>query len=362
MGSRQVAQRLVFEECLEAYQRAQKVGARSEARPRETVHGFSSGPELRLIGQAMDALAAGGCSAAAEFSLVHFRELHAVQADQILSFDLQDLRRQLFHVLVQSQVAIDNERALVLLSDESDLAAREVELFVRDLANAASARPIARAKAQLVLARLLAPWSGSGGQRSAASPSTMRRRAEALALYDSIIQRFEGTPVAARATADVWRLTHLKVGALAPDFLTHDLAGNEIRLSDFRGQVVVVHFTAADRADAGAALALSQVQERRYWDSRFAWVGVHRGGTRGQLQAALEDELPGGHQAWESGQAEQGAAWAWHMPAQETLVVLDPAGYVQAINPSGSALDGQITRLLNDLQQQGRTRKEGLAP
>jgi hypothetical protein len=212
-----------------------------------------------------------------------------------------------------------------------------------------------RAEAQLDVAWLLASWSsldaGQGSRRSA-------RLAEAQALYESIREEFEGTEYAMRGGSATLRLDCLSPGTVAPDFLAHDPAGNEIRLSDFRGQVVVVHFTDPASSDSRDALDLSEAEGRRHWDSRFVWVGIHRGGSSSALEVALDGALPCGEHAWE-GAGSSGAAQTWRIPAREALVIIDPAGRVCAMNPPAVLLERHITDLLGGLQQQGRQRQAG---
>ena len=59
--------------------------------------------------------------------------------------------------------------------------------------------------------------------------------AVARSIYQRVERRFAGTAAATAAKRAIWRSDHLSLGLVAPDFITHDHAGNEIRLSDFRG-------------------------------------------------------------------------------------------------------------------------------
>jgi hypothetical protein len=245
--------------------------------------------------------------------------------------------------------------ALDLLRNEQELSVEQIEALVRKVAARHLAPLGVQAQAQLDLAQLLA-FCSSG--KAKPGPRRVARLAEALALYESIQDEFEGTTYAARAGSGLWRLEHLSLGKVAPDFLTHDVAGNEIRLSDFRGQIVVVHFTDSSTLGLWAGLDRSGAMGRRHWDSRFAWVGIHRGQASGTLQAALDAALACGEHAWE-GAGSAGAAQTWRMPAGEALVVIDPAGLVCAMNPAEALLDRHITDLLGDLKGQGRKRQAG---
>ena len=74
------------------------------------------------------------------------------------------------------------------------------------------------------------------------------KRAEARALFVDLQKRFadQFTPgkqsYATLAAGCLFELDHLQVGMTAPDFETVDEAGETWRLSDYRGQVVVIDF------------------------------------------------------------------------------------------------------------------------
>ena len=106
------------------------------------------------------------------------------------------------------------------------------------------------------------------------------------------------------------RVEVIGVGAMAPDFATQDLAGQTLRLADFRGKVVVLDFwatwcgpckaamphaqeLAADYADQGVVVLASctsdgrkefeswvRTNEEKYPDIRFAHDPAERGETR----------------------------------------------------------------------------------
>ena len=343
---RRVALAAAFEHLTQEWRRVREIGAEE---------GWANGcGPLAAVRDGFEALAGAGCADAARVCLLDFRELRGLSDEGALRVDQIEERLELYRALVRADDFEPKAAVLSLLAQERDLSQGQVEDLMRDLTQRPGVHRVIQAQARLALARLLAPWSRATGRHGEGDA----RRAEAQALYDSIQQDFRGTHSAAQAHSDSWRLDHLSVGCLAPDFLTHDLAGNEIRLSDFRGQVVVVYFTDSASADCEAALALSRTQGRSHWDSRFAWVGIYRGGTRDTLRSALDASSPCGEHAFE-GVGGAGAAQAWRVPTGDTLVVLDPAGCVSAINPSQSRLDRHITNLLVVLQQQGRKRQAG---
>ena len=67
-------------------------------------------------------------------------------------------------------------------------------------------------------------------------------RRQALELFRRCVRDYPQTPAAERAGGFVFELENLQIGMVAPEIVGQDLDGNEIRLSQFRGRVVVVNF------------------------------------------------------------------------------------------------------------------------
>jgi hypothetical protein len=66
------------------------------------------------------------------------------------------------------------------------------------------------------------------------------KRAEKL--FRTIVKDFKDTKAAEQAEPYIFELEHLQVGMTAPDIVGKDIDGKEIKLSSFRGQVVIVDF------------------------------------------------------------------------------------------------------------------------
>lgn len=82
------------------------------------------------------------------------------------------------------------------------------------------------------------------GRRGGAGQDEQRAAArnQALALFKQVVEKFPDTPGAKSAQGYVFELENLQIGMKAPDFIGRNEDGREIRLSDFRGRVVVIDF------------------------------------------------------------------------------------------------------------------------
>jgi hypothetical protein len=65
---------------------------------------------------------------------------------------------------------------------------------------------------------------------------------QGLELFKKVVQEYAGTKVARWAESWIFEIEKLQVGMTAPDFVGKDVDGREIRLSDYRGQVVALSF------------------------------------------------------------------------------------------------------------------------
>lgn len=96
----------------------------------------------------------------------------------------------------------------------------------------------ARAQALYSKAAVLyeVPEDGSDDAKRAAD------RQQAHTLFQKVVKDYADSNVVESAQGFLFELEHLQVGMKAPDFTGQDVDGKEIRLSQFRGQVVVLDF------------------------------------------------------------------------------------------------------------------------
>jgi len=97
----------------------------------------------------------------------------------------------------------------------------------------------ARASASFNLAfTLYRSWGASA--EDAEARAVENKRAEKL--FRKIVTEYPDTDPAKRAEGYVFEIEHLQIGMKAPEIVGSDADGKEIRLSQFRGQVVVLDF------------------------------------------------------------------------------------------------------------------------
>ncbi len=88
----------------------------------------------------------------------------------------------------------------------------------------------------------------------------------------------------------------LAIGEKCPDFLLADTAGQQVRLSDFAGQVVFLNFWSAECPWAARAdFAFAEAYRREGWQGKVAWLSIAANGNESLdlvRRVALERELP----------------------------------------------------------------------
>lgn len=86
----------------------------------------------------------------------------------------------------------------------------------------------------------------STAESDADTPAALRGKPEdaerAKQLLREVAKEYKGTPAAERADGYVWELDHLQIGMVAPEIEGRDADEKTIKLSQFRGNVVVIDF------------------------------------------------------------------------------------------------------------------------
>jgi thiol-disulfide isomerase/thioredoxin len=145
------------------------------------------------------------------------------------------------------------------------------------------------------------------------------------------------------------------VGAPAPDFVSYDRSGAPVRISDFRGKVLILDFWATWCGPCIASMPHTQEVARRYADQDVVVLAVCTGDRRKrfedwtQLRARDYPALRFTFDPHEQGtpQHDQRASWALYgIPAIPTQIVIDREGRVAGSTTGYRPGDRSLERAL----------------
>jgi peroxiredoxin len=163
-------------------------------------------------------------------------------------------------------------------------------------------------------------------------------------------------PDGAGAIADARRMvTGLTVGKLAPDIAGIDVNGEPMRLSDYRGRVVVLKFGGAWCAICRSEYPYERFLVEMYRNWPFAILGVDGSETRAEArQSRTAHDLT--YPAWWDGREgpdERGPiAREWNVLGWPTSYVLDAEGVIRFVDLKGEDLLKAVRQLLVEHQRQ----------
>jgi thiol-disulfide isomerase/thioredoxin len=198
--------------------------------------------------------------------------------------------------------------------------------------------------------------------------TTVTRQAERL--FETVIDKYadcadqaqqgqERQPVllAEQAKAELHELGHLAVGKVAPEVEGEDLDGRKLRLSDFRGKVVVLTFWASWCAPCMRMVPQERALVDRLKDKPFACIGVNGDSDRVALKAVREQQGITWPSFWSGGPAGP-IPTAWNVRYWPTVYVLDPEGKIRFKANAGAGVEEVVDRLLLELADQQRARQK----
>jgi len=175
------------------------------------------------------------------------------------------------------------------------------------------------------------------GALSASQESTVLRH------IDQIGKQY---PEASSAIAQARRIiTKFTVGKTAPEIVGKDLDGKPMRLSDYRGRVVVLAFSGHWCGICRSAYPYERALIERYGASGFALLGVNSDPDRAVArQAYLENGLD--FRAWWDGQKGGDIATAWEITGWPTVYILDGQGVIRFVDLRQDDLLNGVAELL----------------
>ncbi len=219
----------------------------------------------------------------------------------------------------------------------------------------------ARGQACLGLARLT--WNKGRGlehQKNGDPPALFR---EAEKLFDLVIEKYADCPdlrkagvrrasktLGEAAENELFEIRRLAVGKTAPEIIGKDVDGKDIKLSDYRGKVVVLTFWASWCGPCMGMVPSERALVKRMKGRPFALLGINGDDDRAKAkETALANEM-----TWPSfynGGPNGPITDQWNVQLWPTIYVLDEDGVIRFKQLREKRLDDAVETLVKKLEE-----------
>ena len=174
--------------------------------------------------------------------------------------------------------------------------------------------------------------------------SAQKKRAETI--LRGLVKEYADGEIADEAAELLFVIEHLQVGMTAPEAVGKDVDGKEIRLSDFRGQVVLMVYWATWCAPCMQAISHERELVARYKGKPFTMLGINADEERSAVRKAIkEHEI-----TWPTihdGMPDSGPICSkWRVRSFPTFVLIDHKGVIRQMGPMLFSMEGMIDSLL----------------
>ena len=173
---------------------------------------------------------------------------------------------------------------------------------------------------------------------------------EAAAYYTRIIQEyasvqpFKGRPtLGEQARSSLFRIQNLEIGCTIPDIDARDLDGKPIKLSDYRGKVLLVAFWAGWCGPCMGMVPIEKALVDRMAGRPFAMVGVNGDKTAEEGRSVAARNKINWRSVWDGG-SQGTTATRWGVQGWPTSYLVDAGGVIRDSNLRGDDLDKAVER------------------
>jgi thiol-disulfide isomerase/thioredoxin len=179
-----------------------------------------------------------------------------------------------------------------------------------------------------------------------------RKAIDAERLFERVLANYpqvesKGAKLEELAKPQLFELRHFGVGRVAPEIQGEDLNGGKIKLSDFRGKVVVLTFWGTWCGPCMRLVPDERKLVERMAGKPFALIGVNSDKDEVKLKKAVADEKI----TWPSfrdGAPPGPIAKAWNVRSWPAVYVLDPQGVIRYRDVHGQSLADAVDALISE--------------
>lgn len=177
----------------------------------------------------------------------------------------------------------------------------------------------------------------------------MKKRLTLLrkAIVNAGDQEVDGLSISHLAEDELYIILHLSKGREAPDLQGADSAGRQIRLSDYKGKIVVLLFwSSGSTDDLDHLLELTASMQKKFADKPFALIGVNNDPveTLKALQGPADSKVTWPNYSDPSNKLAQ----EYRVGTRPLAYVLGPDRTIQYLGAPGSFVELAVEALLSD--------------
>jgi peroxiredoxin len=189
-------------------------------------------------------------------------------------------------------------------------------------------------------------------------------REEAATYYNRIVKEFadvtdaRGHKLGDAAKERLDALPQLiAIGKPAPEIEGKDIDGDRLKLSDYRGKVVLLFFW-ANTTRGQDIYAHERALVKRLEGKPFVLIGVNSTHDRADLKKFIESEKITWRSFWYGGHTESGIVSRWQVQQWPTLFLIDAKGIIRHKHvverqgsPGEKGLDAEVDKLIAEVEK-----------
>jgi thiol-disulfide isomerase/thioredoxin len=193
-------------------------------------------------------------------------------------------------------------------------------------------------------------------------------RAESEALLERVINEFgdillapkwakvkpDGRTLADSARPKLEAMRSLAVGRVAPEIEGQDIDGKPMKLSDYRGKVVVLCFWGTWCGPCMAMVPLEKALVERLKVRPFVLLGINSDSDREKLKSVMAEKGMTWRSWWDSGRTGGPIATRWDVHVWPAIIVLDGKGVIRfrgLPHHVAKPLDDAVDSLLEEMKR-----------